>query len=150
MTWIKRLFTKKKEEVEEVFEPSLNTDGTYILAEEFEKMWVDKINHRFSGMCDSTGSLNDRQYIDYKVWEDTHYDAMYKKHFKNTKVFRGKNTNIIFHGGCLGCISQRQHGIDRCMGCSYFRYNNYQSDLSIKGEYADSFNQEDFKEFLKS
>ena len=149
MTWIKRLFTKKKEVVEEVFEPSLNIDGTYILAEEFERIWVEKNNHRCSGMYDPTGSLNNRQYIDYKVWEDTNYDEMYKKHFKNTKVFRGKNPNIIFHGGCLGCVSQRRHGIDRCMGCSYFRYSN-DTDLSIKGEYADSFDKKDFEEFLKS
>ena len=61
---------------------------------------------------------------------------------------RGNNPNIIFHGGCLGCISQRNHGIDRCKGCQYFRFNHSKPNLHIEGEEADTMSGDDFKRLI--
>ena len=65
-------------------------------------------------------------------------------------LIRGSSPNIIFHGGCLGCISQRNHGIDRCKGCQYFRFNHghIKPNLHIEGEEAAIINADDFKRLL--
>jgi hypothetical protein len=73
---------------------------------------------------------------------------MFKKHLPCTIVFRGRHPNIIFHGGCLGCLSQRNHGIDRCMGCQYFKGNCSKPNLRIEGEEASTLSGEDFKRML--
>jgi hypothetical protein len=31
-----------------------------------------------------------------------------------------KEAKIIFHGGCLGCLTQNKKGIDFCRKCKYF------------------------------
>lgn len=40
--------------------------------------------------------------------------------------FKPKNRNdqIVYHGGCLGCKSQNQFGLNRCVGCKYFLFDN--------------------------
>lgn len=38
----------------------------------------------------------------------------------------------IFHGGCLGCSSQKIHGVKRCTGCQYFEADWSLPDLKIK------------------
>lgn len=144
MNWIKRLFSKKAKTKQcdihvvvgskptELEEPSLNVDGSFIKADKFEQIWVaENVNSRY---VDTTDSLRDKDYIDYRIWEDQNSSEMYKKHLPNTMVFRGSNPNIIFHAGCLGCISQRNHGIDRCKGCQYFRCNWNKPNLHIEGE----------------
>ncbi len=37
----------------------------------------------------------------------------------------------VFHGGCLSCTSQRDHGVKRCNGCQYQKFNMNLPDLSI-------------------
>jgi hypothetical protein len=139
MNWIKRLFSKKLEE------PSLNLDGSFIKADKFEEIWVaENVNSRYG----ASDSLRDSDYIDYHIWEDQNSNEMYKKHLPNTMVIRGSNPNIIFHGGCLGCISQRNHGIDRCKGCKYFRANWSNPNLRIEGEEADTISGDDFKRLI--
>ena len=157
MNWIKRLFVKKEETKQcdihivvgskptELEAPSLNIDGSFINADKFEQIWVAENVHNRYGASDS---LRDSDYIDYHIWEDQNSTKMYKKHLPNTMVMRGSNPNIIFHGGCLGCISQRNHGIDRCKGCQYFRFNHSKPNLHIKGEEAAIINADDFKRLL--
>jgi hypothetical protein len=48
---------------------------------------------------------------------------------KEYNVVRG---NIIFHGGCLVCKSQKINGVDRCRGCMYFRADWKKPNLRIK------------------
>ena len=108
----------------------------------FEKVWIDKnVNDK-----DSYKELSDDDRISFKIWEDAYWREMYQKHLPNTNVFRGNNPNIIFHGGCLGCKSQRVHGIDRCKGCSYFKYGG--QNLFIPGEDSHKLSAEDFKNLL--
>ena len=33
------------------------------------------------------------------------------------------NPKYVFHGGCLGCSMQEQHGLGYCTGCQYFELN---------------------------
>lgn len=157
MNWIKRFFSKKVEPKQcdihvvvgskptELEEPSLNTDGSFIKADNFEQIWVDK---NVRSIYESIDFLTDSDYIDYHIWEDQNSSKMYKKHLPNTMVMRGNNPNIIFHGGCLGCISQRNHGIDRCKGCQYFRGNWSNPNLHIEGEESAKMNGDDFKRLL--
>lgn len=120
-------------------------DGSFIKAEEFEGIWIaEEVN----GIYAASDSLRDNDYIDYYIWKDQNSNEMYKKHLPNTTVFRGSNPNIIFHGGCLGCASQRNHGIDRCKGCKYFRLNNSKPNLHIEGEEAATMNGDNFKKFF--
>lgn len=37
---------------------------------------------------------------------------------------------IIFHGGCNLCESQKLHGLARCTGCQYFEANWDLPDLN--------------------
>ena len=39
---------------------------------------------------------------------------------------------IIYHGGCISCVSQSENGIGRCVGCKYFTADWSKPDLSIK------------------
>lgn len=48
-------------------------------------------------------------------------------------IVRGEVSHVIFHGGCLGCVSQQRHGIDRCRGCKYFRFDWDKPELFIGG-----------------
>lgn len=111
----------------------------------FERIWVgERVNNVYS----ATDSLSDDDYIEYKIWENRNSLGMYKKYLPNCTVIRGNNPNIIFHGGCLGCLSQRIHGIDRCKGCLYFRFNTNKPELYIKGEKAATLSGDDFKRLL--
>ena len=157
MNWIKRLFSKKAEAKQcdihvlvsskptELEEPSLNLDGSFIKADKFEEIWVAE---NVNSMYGASDSLRDNDYIDYRIWEHENSSKMYKKHLPNITVMRGNNPNIIFHGGCLGCNSQRNHGIGRCKGCQYFRANWNNPNLHIEGEESAKMNDEDFKRLL--
>lgn len=106
--------------------------GEFIKASEFEQIWIAK---NVKDHYHATDALNDDEYLDYKLWEDVNTEMLYKKHLPNTFLSRGKNPNIIFHGGCLGCMSQRLHGLERCKGCMYFRFGQSgKTNLHIKGE----------------
>lgn len=75
----------------------------------FEQIWIAEnkdTNYRIAK------KLPDAEYIDYHIWEDINSAEMYKKYFPKAHVMRGNNPNIIFHGGCLGCLSQRAHILD--------------------------------------
>jgi hypothetical protein len=41
-----------------------------------------------------------------------------------------KEAKIIFHGGCLGCLTQNKKGIDFCRKCKYFDADWSLPDLS--------------------
>lgn len=132
--WFK--YSKKRS----IEEPTINLNGEFIKKDEFEKIWIaEYVYHEYG----DNYSLGDSDYIDYHIWEDQNNDWLYKKYLPNTIVIRGKNPNIIFHGGCLGCISQRNHGIDRCKGCQYFRANWNNPNLFIEGEECSAINDED-------
>ena len=119
--------------------------GEFIKAADFERIWIVKnVNDKYS----APQVLNDDEYLDYKLWEDMNLETMYKKHLPNARVFIGKNTNIIFHGGCLGCMSQRLHGFERCKGCRYFRCNWGKENLHINGEDSAKLSVDDFKRLL--
>lgn len=112
----------------------------------FEDVWVkENVYHRYG----ESKSLNDDIYISYKIWNDMNSDAMMKKHLPKTLFIRGENPNIIFHGGCLGCISQRQHGIDRCKGCQFFKADWSKPDIIIDGESSASLDQDDINDLFK-
>lgn len=89
-------------------------------------------------------------YIDYHIWEDIYWESMYNDHAPDTKVFRGTNPNIIFHGGCLGCKSQRIHSINRCKGCRYFKANWDSPNLFIEGEDSHTMGADEFNDVLNS
>lgn len=46
-------------------------------------------------------------------------------------IFEG-TIKIIYHGGCLSCISQEKYGIERCNGCQYRRANWSLPNLQIE------------------
>lgn len=119
--------------------------GEFIKSADFERIWIAKnVNDEYS----APQVLNADEYLDYKLWEDMNIETMYKKHLPNTRLFRGKNPNIIFHGGCLGCVSQRLHGFERCKGCQYFRYSWDKENLHIKGEDSAKLSGDDFRKLL--
>lgn len=62
-------------------------------------------------------SLTDEKLLAFKVWDSA-------------------PNAPIFHGGCLRCSSQALHGVDRCKGCLYFRFDQSKPNLSI-GRSAD-------------
>jgi hypothetical protein len=120
--------------------------GDFILADKFEKIWVDEnVNDNYN----ATSLLNDDEYLDYNLWEDMNTERLFSKYKSDTFVISGKNPNIIFHGGCLGCASQRIHGLERCKGCKYFRANWSKPDLSISGEWSATIDGDDLKNLLK-
>lgn len=105
--------------------------GEFIKSAEFELIWYAKnVNRNY----DAPRVLSDDDYLDYKLWEDMNSGKLFKKHLPQMHVFNGKNPNIIFHGSCVGCMSQRLRGFDRCIGCQFFRGNWCKEDLHIKGE----------------
>lgn len=114
---------------------------------EFEQIWVKENKDEKYG---EGKLLSDDQYIDYHIWEDMNSSRMYKKHLPNYLILIGKNPNIIFHGGCLGCLSQRKHGIERCKGCYYFKFNANNPNLCIKGEDTSKLSATDLFNFLNS
>lgn len=113
---------------------SFTETGEFIKADEFEQIWIYMNRDNNYRAIDI---LNDNEYLDYYIWQDMNTESMYKKHRPNSRIFRGKNPNIIFHAGCLGCLSQRLHGIERCKGCIYFRFiSEKKPNLHIEGEDA--------------
>ena len=119
--------------------------GEFIKDYEFEQIWIAKnVNNEYN----AADILNDDEYLDYKLWDDMNAEMLYKKHLPNTFLFRGKNPNIIFHGGCLGCLSQKLHGLERCKGCMYFRFGKGSLNLKIDGGESAKMSAEDFKRLL--
>ena len=113
----------------------------------FEAIWVSRnVNSDYS----AGKSISDDDYISFKIWCNANEMRMYKKHLPNTNVFIGNNPNIIFHGGCLGCLSQRKHGIDRCKGCCYFKFNNNKPNLFIQGEDSHEINGDELNDILNN
>lgn len=101
--------------------------------EKFEQIWIDdNVSHNI-GSDRAVKKLSDSDYIDYHIWKDINWKIMYKKHLPDTLISRGVNPNLIFHGGCLRCISQIKHGIDRCTGCQYFKSDWNKKNLFIGG-----------------
>ena len=120
--------------------------GEFIKSSEFELIWVaENVKHDYAALR----GLNDDEYLDYKIWEDMNIEMMYKKHLPNAHLYRGKNPNIIFHGGCLGCMSQRLHGFERCKGCQYFRCIRGKENLHIIGEESAKISGDELKRILK-
>jgi hypothetical protein len=120
-----------KEEQEPVEMSNSTPESLFQKEESFEQIWVsENVRHNFG----HNKILSDNDYIDYYIWVDANWEKLAAKHLKNTKIIRGDNPNLIFHGGCLGCISQRQHGVERCKGCSYFKFDHRKPNLKIEGE----------------
>lgn len=119
--------------------------GEFIKSTDFEMIWIAKnANDEYS----APQVLNDDEYLDYKLWEDMNKKLLFKKHLPNTLLFCGENPNIIFHGGCLGCLSQRNSGLERCKGCQYFRCNWGKPNLHIKGEDAATMSSDELRRLL--
>jgi len=112
----------------------------------FEELWV---KHNKYGKYQDQYKLDPDDYINYHIWCNINNDKMHKKHLPNTMVVSGINPNIIFHGGCLGCKSQRLHGINRCKGCSYFGVSNSNQSLFIDGEDSATLGQDDIDNIFK-
>ena len=134
-----------KDENKPVDHRSFTETGDFIKAGKFEKIWIA---YHKNNNYHALHHLNDDEYLDYNLWDDMNTEAMYKKHCPNTIVFRGKNPNIIFHGGCIGCLSQRLHGFERCKRCMYFRFDSNKTNLHIKGEEAATIRGDDLKRML--
>jgi len=148
MSWIKRMFGQKKD-FSKPESKSMNADGSFAKQEDFERIWVaEKVKRKYEESISLSNKLSDNEYIDYRIWEDLHNEEMHKKHLPKTLVISGTNPNIIFHGGCLGCLSQRKHGIERCKGCYFFRSGGSRRDLFIKGEQAATMSQRDIDRIL--
>ena len=102
----------------------------------YADVWYDRnVNDNYK----AEHQLPDSEYINYHIWEDINMERMYELHKPETTLWRGKNPNIIFHGGCLGCLSQKLHGINRCTGCQYFKADWNKPNLHIEGEEAARF-----------
>lgn len=117
----------------------------------FEQIWLQDMdyNNLENKLYAKDLCKNADDFIAYMIWESQNWERMYAKHKPNTMVLRGQNPNIIFHGGCLGCLSQRKHGIDRCKGCQYFGMNGWDSpNLFIEGEDSAKLGGDEFKNFL--
>lgn len=62
---------------------------------DIKKLRVDNFNKKSYDAKDE----NDRQYARNHIDEQTH---------------------IIFHGGCLSCVTPLHYGLGNCLGCMYF------------------------------
>lgn len=119
------------------------------ILKDYESVWVKQNLTKSYGIeKDVKHLLNDEEYIDYKIWEDINKVDMYKKYFPEANVIKGNNPNIIFHAGCLGCISQRNNGIRRCTGCKYFKSDWSKPDLHQKGEYSHKLTGKELNDLL--
>lgn len=134
-----------EQQVNTIERRTFTENGDFIKAEDFELLWIaTHVNYQYN----ATNCLDDDDYIDYNLWEDMNVESLYKKHFPKGILFRGKNPNIIFHAGCLGCLSQRLNGFDRCKGCQYFRVDWNKPNLHIEGEDSAKMSGDDFKRLL--
>jgi len=125
---------------------TFNSSGEFVNRLYFEYLWVMFNVH---GDYCALEKLNDDEYIDYQIWKDINIEKLFEKYFPNAIVFVGKNPNIIFHEGCLGCLSQRLHGFDRCKSCDFFRATVKETEnLYIKGEDSAKINGEDLNNLL--
>jgi hypothetical protein len=123
--------------------PKLQVDGTLLKHMLFESLWIQS---NIDGAYGIYKNLSDNDYIDYHLWEVLNEERLWGEHDADRLVIRDIHPNIIFHGGCLGCVSQSQHGVDRCKGCQYFKPNWNLPDLKIEGEQPDSIPKEELLE----
>lgn len=145
LDWFRNKKSREKA-APDTYLPYIDMEGRFVKASEFERIWLAERN--IDGIGRARKYLSDNDYIDYKLWEDGNYAELMRKHSPNTAFFRGDNPNLIFHGGCLGCASQRLHGMDRCKGCSYFRADWSLPNLKIEGEDAARMTQDDFDNLI--
>lgn len=113
-------FIREMEALGYKFELARTPKEEKALDEAFEKIWVEEYVNMKN---DADKELGDDEYIEYKKWSQKNCKRNYEKHIPGTFLIQGNPPNTIFHGGCLGCISQRNYGIERCKGCRYFRWN---------------------------
>ena len=79
--------------------------------------------------------LNDNEYILYSCWRQVNDEWLYRHYtMRVVSGSMGRSDKLIFHGGCIGCISQEINNIDRCKGCQYFRANWNKKDLCLREE----------------
>jgi len=108
-----------------------------IFSELYHKMFEEEFKEEHDYTSDTRyfyGKFkNDNVHILYKMYSDFYFDILMKKHYPNIKVGRGVSDRIVFHGGCLECNSQNIHGVDRCKGCTYFKFDHDLPNLKIKG-----------------
>lgn len=97
----------------------------------FEKIWVSE---NVSNEYGASKVLSDIEYIEYYIWGLENAQEMYDKYCPKSKVISSDYTNIIFHGGCVGCKSQMLFGINRCRGCKFFKSDWSKPNLEIKGK----------------
>ena len=125
---------------------------------------LEKTN--IAGFLQSNGTKLYKSIAEYTPSNKEKYEFLNRRHKELTLVYEGshgsvyeqnnnsfkqylqtlkESANVVFHGGCLGCISQRIHGIDRCKGCQYFKGNWSKPNLHIEGEEASTMSEDDFK-----
>lgn len=96
--------------------------------EGFEEIWIEEnVNRNYL----IRRNLKDDDYIRYHIWENQNNVEMVKKHLPDSILIKGRTSYIVFHGGCLGCTSQRIHGISKCKGCKYFKGNSSLPNLYV-------------------
>ena len=98
------------------------------LLEIWRSVNVDKDRHTLK-------KLSDAEYVVYSAWRQLNNRQLYNKYLPNIRLVDGSENvkdNIIFHGGCKGCLSQQTNDIERCYDCMYFRANWNKPDLTIK------------------
>jgi hypothetical protein len=89
--------------------------------ETFEELWMGDNLSKCSPK--SRCSVSDDLYIEYVKWELDNYERMNKKHRPNILGIRGTHPNLIFHGACIGCVTQLKQSVEVCKRCTYFRNN---------------------------
>ena len=114
MNWT--FFKKKKEEIKHPF----------------EKIWVHdhcKFDKKDFKLLNKT--LDDDTYIEYNIWVKSNKDYLLEKYTPNVLSGHPAYSHIIFHAACLSCTSQKEHGIDRCRGCTSFKFDMDKPCLKI-------------------
>lgn len=74
--------------------------------------------------------------VSFATHKELHEYAKQKQKEKDNDKVYAKNhidekKKIIFHGGCLGCVTPLHYGLGNCLECMYFEPNWNKRDLSI-------------------
>jgi hypothetical protein len=95
----------------------------------FNKIRIDYyINDNFN----SIHLLSREEYILFHNWRQqlTVTELLSKEYILKPIPLHSKK--LIFHGECIDCNSQDIYGVDRCLKCIFFGYNNsYNEDLKV-------------------
>lgn len=110
----------------------------------FEQIWLAQ---RANDEYNLAVNLNDDDYINYQIWEKANNERLYEKHKKLISETR-IGADIVFHGRCVDCISQKIHGIERCKGCQYFKFIDGKPDLHIKCKKIKTITKEEIIDLL--